>query len=298
MIECRYIPDRKLPISFNQKEDFKNRNPDWFFLCKIISGYIVVRINDQVFHISSASLFSFPRKTNIEVLAAYRLKAVSVSFAPEFMNVNLNWELIEAMEYPSAVHEFQYPRFDLFYKRNTLYQGILPLDHTADGKINQIFEDIIEELKEQPHDRWSCEARTNLFSLFGIAEYFCSEFMKGSDTSDLLEGKILDHIHLNLCTKIRIEELCKEFHTNHTTVQNKFKAYTGYSIAEYIIEKRIALAKHALSFTALSVEKISEKVGYGNVSYFATLFKNRVGATPTGYRTAMRNKRPNKKLCL
>ena len=221
---------------------------------------------------------------------------MSVSFAPEFINVNLNWNFIEAIEYPSMVNEFKYPSFNLFYKRNLLYKGILPLDDTANEKINKIFQDIFKLLIEQPHDKWSCEARAYIFSLFETAEYLCSEFMKGSNTSELLEVKVLNHINLNLCSKIRIEDLCDEFHTNHTTVQNKFKAYTNLSIAEYIIEKRISLAKHTLSFTCLSIEKISEKVGYSNVSYFATLFKKRVGLTPTEYRKEMRKKLPNKNI--
>lgn len=291
MIDCKYTKNRKVPISFNQEEDFKNINAEYFFLCKIISGYIVIRVNNQLFHISSDSLLSFPRDTEIEVVASYKLKAMSVSFAPEFMNVNLNWNIIDSSEYSSLVKEFNYPSFFLFYKRNMLYQGILPIDNIAGKKINTIFRDVIKQLSEQPNEKWSCEARTNIFILFDIAEHFCSDFMKGSENHDSLEAQILDHINLNLCSKIKIDDLCKEFHTNHTTIQNKFKAYTNYSIADYIIEKRLSIAKHALSFTCLSIEKISEKIGYSNVSYFATLFKNRVGMTPTGYRMAMRNKR-------
>ncbi len=132
----------------------------------MISGYIVLQMNNQVFHIASEALFCFPRGTEVKVLASCRFKAVSISFSPELMNVHLNWDFIEAAEYPPLVQEFQYPNFDLFYKRNMLYQGILPLEPDVGSKINKIFQETIALLDKQPHSKWSCDARTiNILSI-------------------------------------------------------------------------------------------------------------------------------------
>ncbi len=293
MLQDKAIPGRTAPISFQEKEDFQNLNPEYFFLCQMTSGFVVVKINSEIFYLSSNTLFCFPRGAEIEVLASYKVNAMSVSFAPEFANVNLNWDLIESEIYPSIVEEFNYPSFHLFYKHNTLYKGVLPLNHLLANNLMGLFREMIRLLKDQPHSKWSCEVRTNLFLLLETAEYFCDEFRKGDASPDSLTAKLRAHIALHLFSKIRIEDLCQLFHTNHTTIHNKFKAEIGVSIGDYIVQKRLMMAKYYLAFTKLSVEQIAEKIGYNNPSCFITLFKKHVGMTPLNYRTEMRNKRAN-----
>lgn len=296
MVNCRYTAGRNVPISFNQKEDFRNINPNYFFLGIIISGYVVIQMKEHIFHLHSNALFSFSHNTEVEVLFTYKLHAVSISFAPEFINVNLSWDSIEDPEYSLMIKGFDYPCFDLFYKRNMLYRGILPLDNLLGCKINAIFQNSISQLQEQPDDKWSCKTRANLFSLFSIAEPYCLEFMKGDTYNDSLEMQAIHYINANLGTRITIDELSKALHTNRTTLQNKFKAFKGCSIAEYITQKRLSLAKKYLEFTKLTIEQITELCGLGNASYFSEMFKKHIGKYPSVFRVEMRNARRNREI--
>ena len=115
--------------------------------------------------------------------------------------------------------------------------------------------------------------------------------MKGNCQDATLEGKVLDYIHLHLCQPLSIEGLCELFYTNHTTICRKFKALTGCSITDYIIEKRLLLAKHALAFTFLAVGEIAKKYGFQDASYFTRIFNKRVGLSPVKYRELMCAKR-------
>ena len=63
-----------------------------------------------------------------------------------------------------------------------------------------------------------------------------------------------------------------------------FKAATGASPQEYLLDLRIRKACDLLQRTDLSVSIISRSVGYEDTLYFSRLFKKKKGVSPTGYR--------------
>lgn len=52
----------------------------------------------------------------------------------------------------------------------------------------------------------------------------------------------------------------------------------------YIQQRRLDQAKMLLRETELPVGKVAEAVGYGNISYFSKLFRQKVGCQPGEYR--------------
>lgn len=64
----------------------------------------------------------------------------------------------------------------------------------------------------------------------------------------------------------------------------------GISLINYLIKKRIEVAKDLLSNTDHPVHLISDKVGYGNYSYFTRIFKKETNYTPMDYRKVTNNK--------
>lgn len=55
-------------------------------------------------------------------------------------------------------------------------------------------------------------------------------------------------------------------------------------VTEYINRKRIEAACRLLSETQLSVQEISEKVGFSDKSHFYRMFSKFMGGTPAEYR--------------
>ena len=53
---------------------------------------------------------------------------------------------------------------------------------------------------------------------------------------------------------------------------------------KYVMHRRISQAQLLLHSTDLQVAQVAARVGYGNVSYFVTLFSKVVGMTPVKYR--------------
>lgn len=66
-----------------------------------------------------------------------------------------------------------------------------------------------------------------------------------------------------------------------------FRETSGLPLHEYIHQTRLNKARLLLETTAFTVNDITEKVGYGNQSYFFQMFKKQFGATPKEYRQKM-----------
>lgn len=61
----------------------------------------------------------------------------------------------------------------------------------------------------------------------------------------------------------------------------------GMSFHETITEYRIRAAKQLLTNTEISVEEISNSLGFNNKSTFYIAFKKKVGTTPAKYRESV-----------
>lgn len=64
--------------------------------------------------------------------------------------------------------------------------------------------------------------------------------------------------------------------------------YTGYSISQYVIERRMGEAQRMLIFEDISIKEIALAVGYENIQYFYAAFKKSTGVKPLEFRNQFR----------
>ncbi|WFR55747.1 AraC family transcriptional regulator [Anaerocolumna sp. AGMB13025] len=83
---------------------------------------------------------------------------------------------------------------------------------------------------------------------------------------------------------LSIEMLAEEVGMSAAYICRIYKQYTGNTINETLLEKRMEHARVLLVESALSVNEISEKVGFTGSSYFYRVFKKVNGVTPNEYR--------------
>jgi len=95
---------------------------------------------------------------------------------------------------------------------------------------------------------------------------------------------ILQTIHNQYGRSLSVDELADTFFLSPNYLSHLFKKQVGVSIIKYITNTRMKKAKQLLAETNKKVADISEEVGYVNVAYFCSLFKNHYGQTPTQFR--------------
>ncbi|NBC71876.1 helix-turn-helix domain-containing protein [Paenibacillus sacheonensis] len=63
-----------------------------------------------------------------------------------------------------------------------------------------------------------------------------------------------------------------------------FKQHAGSTIYQYVLTRKIDMAKMMLSDTEMAVGDIAVHLGYDDPQYFSNLFKHKTGMSPTAYR--------------
>jgi len=101
--------------------------------------------------------------------------------------------------------------------------------------------------------------------------------------SSSLAEELAAFIHEHLSERLRVEDLSNRFHRSKNTLHRAFSAHFGQGINEYILAKRIELAKNLLRKSALSIGEIAEQCGMES-AYFSRLFKKKAGCSPMDFR--------------
>lgn len=96
--------------------------------------------------------------------------------------------------------------------------------------------------------------------------------------------RVLEYINVNLNLDISLHALaaCAGISAYHFL--RMFKRSTGLSPLQYIIRRRMQVARELLVKTGLSIAEIALETGYGNSSHFIDLFKRCYGVTPAAFR--------------
>lgn len=106
------------------------------------------------------------------------------------------------------------------------------------------------------------------------------------DEVDKVKRFIVEHLEDDL----QRDTLAGIVHMNPTYLSRVFKKQEGISLSEYILKKRILVAKQLLEKTNLSVSAIAARVGISYSSYFTKVFREQEFMTPVQYREMMRKK--------
>lgn len=93
--------------------------------------------------------------------------------------------------------------------------------------------------------------------------------------------KALKYIKENIKKPISIGQLAYDLNMSEGNFSNSFKKVTGISPRIYITNLKLTRAKEMLR--KHTVSEVASNLGYDDLSYFISLFKNRYGVTPKQY---------------
>jgi two-component system, response regulator YesN len=96
--------------------------------------------------------------------------------------------------------------------------------------------------------------------------------------------KIQQFITFNLGNDLKLNDISKHFHYNSAYLGRLIKSNTSMSFNEYLLKLRVIKAKSLLSNTTLSINQVSNEVGFKDSEYFTKRFKKSTGYTPSEYR--------------
>lgn len=100
-----------------------------------------------------------------------------------------------------------------------------------------------------------------------------------SDMANTKLLEILDYINEHLIEDMTIDNLAAKFYLNRYYLMHFFKEGTGYTIGNYITEKRLLLAKNLVQKGSSITEACFES-GFKNYSTFSRAFKKAFNTVP------------------
>ena len=144
-------------------------------------------------------------------------------------------------------------------------------------EIEQILRRTIEKVKEKDHITQILTSRKEEEARSLPVRY-------DEDDSDNTVSQIITYIDEHINENIRRKEIAEHIHLNEDYMAKLFKKEKGMQLKEYILERKMDIAKNLLVNSSLSVSIIALKVGFSNFSHFSQTFKKIEGITPNEYR--------------
>jgi len=97
-------------------------------------------------------------------------------------------------------------------------------------------------------------------------------------------NEILVYINENLTEDLSLEHLAARHYTSKYYLSRQFKQFTGLSLYQYIMKKRLIVSRNMLR-NGSSVLDACYQCGFGDYSNFLKAFKREFGKTPSQYLT-------------
>lgn len=225
--------------------------------------------------------------------AAYHIEGKSYYLKP--------WDILlvnrHAIHKPEIDFSVPYERFVLwisddikstellrcFQKAIDRSYNLIRLDSDTQEKLKQLLYELEAALKDE---KFGSELLGSaLFTQFMV--YVNRIFLEKqyiydarSYSSDSQIEELLRYINHNLTEDLSIETLARKYYLSKYHMMRKFKDETGYTIHNYIINKRLLLARTKIS-EGTPILKAAQLSGFSDYTTFSRAYKKQFGTAPS-----------------
>lgn len=100
---------------------------------------------------------------------------------------------------------------------------------------------------------------------------------------------ILEYLHTHYHEKITLETLARQVSISRSECCRFFRNHMKLSLFDYLLEYRVEKSLPLLRETDLSITQIAGRTGFASSAYYAKVFKNEMGISPSQYRKNQKN---------
>lgn len=97
-------------------------------------------------------------------------------------------------------------------------------------------------------------------------------------------GEVIGALERDFVRPWSIAEMCRMAHMSRSTFLRSFRRALGQAPRSFLIERRLEAARRLLRDTDRPVTEIALDAGFSDSNYFARVFHQATGVTPTAYR--------------
>lgn len=225
--------------------------------------------------------------------AAYHIEGKAYQLKP--------WDILlvnrHAIHRPEIDSSVPYERFILWIQNDIPWQELLKCFQKANDRsynlvrlnsaLQEKMKDILFELENSAKsDEYGREILTqSLFLQFMVYlnRIFLEKqyiFDKKSYTFNSQIASILQYINHNLKEDLSIETLSARYYVSKYHLMRKFKQETGYTLHNYIVNKRLLMARTLIS-NGMPVTKAAQESGFAEYSTFSRAYRKQFKTNPS-----------------
>lgn len=168
--------------------------------------------------------------------------------------------------------------FDNTFSEFLIFNSVAELPVTNPEKYRGIFKTVAALYQLENGSK----ARINTaFSdiLINICEEYCSKVRPSYINTSVYPA--IQYIDSHPLSEISVPLLAKYCEMSLSGFRAHFKDAVGISPVDYISAKKLEKAKELINEGAMSINAISDALGFANSSYFSRFYRERTGHTPT-----------------
>lgn len=131
------------------------------------------------------------------------------------------------------------------------------------------------------------ESAANLIAAHLLQHYSTRRSLVQECSYGLSQSKLTiveDYIDRHLSTDLSLYNIAEQVGMSQSHFSRLFKQSTGLSPWQYVIQRRVELAKQLLRKEELTIEKISDRLGFASHSQFTIFFQKYTSISPKKYR--------------
>ncbi|SEN03814.1 AraC family transcriptional regulator [Paenibacillus sp. OV219] len=277
--------DTSLPVELvlrstkSTQSELPDHLHDWFEIIYIHSGSGSIFINHTFYELQAGDLFLIPGNTIHRTLPnpEQPITSSAIFFSSQYVQATV-----------ISKDAFSYLRCFETAKSNRHYK--LELLHDEQQRL----EATIDELQEELRLRQSGYRQAVLLLLQTILLHLnrkanpgdISQPHSGHNSPTWLQAA-LNHIDEHLTDNLQLTALARHAAVSPSYFSRTFKQMTGLSVIEFIIAKRITMAKELLLTTDHTIAEIAVQCGFESLPHFYRMFKKFAGSTPNHYKRSI-----------
>lgn len=155
--------------------------------------------------------------------------------------------------------------------------GLSNIIHIPNFNNSEYFTRLLECASSSPNRH-----NPDIFLLFSNFIISISQFI--DEQNSTLPEKIKNYIDNNIDRKITISDICDYTKYSQAQICRIFKDTYNIPLYDYLLQKKLRIAKKYLLETSIPIFEISERLSFNSPAHFSSFIKSATGKTPTEIR--------------
>lgn len=271
--EARHTINNNFPLIPSHTHNF-------YEIYMYLSGSCRLFVEDRMYNVKAGDIVIIPPYT------IHQLYQIEPKILPyERMYMYISTACLKSFQFNehSPLHTLEMAR------KNKRYH--FRIDNTDDyNSIRQCMQHIAENTKKEFYGKEMLNRAYILQLVTLLNQNVVNELKpKGVIHTNPLIEKIVSYINSNYSDDISIDMLTDKFFINKSTLSKEFKDYTSHTIHNYLVLKRISVAKQEMA-EGVPPSQVYLPTGFKDYSTFYRTFQRTEGMSPKDYYTHVMHK--------